>query len=89
LAETPRRLAKMREALARGDAADLSFVAHSLKGISAQLGVVRVATVSSDLERLGREGELGGAAGLLNELEREIARAVPLLEQELAAPAGA
>ena len=46
----------MREALARGDAADLSFVAHSLKGISAQIGVVRVAALSSDLERLGQRG---------------------------------
>ncbi len=82
LAETPRRLAQIREALGRSDAADLTFVAHSLKGISAQLGVVRVAAISSELEQAARDAELGSAAGLLAELEREIARALPLLTQE-------
>jgi signal transduction histidine kinase/CheY-like chemotaxis protein/HPt (histidine-containing phosphotransfer) domain-containing protein len=86
LAETPRRLARMRQAVERRDAEDLSFVAHSLKGISAQLGVARVAAVSAEIERLGREAELAAAPGLLAELEREIERAVPLLELERAAP---
>jgi signal transduction histidine kinase/CheY-like chemotaxis protein/HPt (histidine-containing phosphotransfer) domain-containing protein len=86
LDEAPRRLARMREALERSDAADLTFVAHSLKGISAQIGVARVAALSADLERRARDGELDAAAGLLAELEREIARAVPLLEQERTAP---
>jgi CheY-like chemotaxis protein/HPt (histidine-containing phosphotransfer) domain-containing protein len=81
-AETPRRLARMREAVVRADAADLTFVAHSLKGISAQLGVVRVAALSAELERMGRDAELDGAAGLLAELEREVALALPLLERE-------
>jgi signal transduction histidine kinase/CheY-like chemotaxis protein len=86
LAETPRRLARMREAVARSDAADLNFVAHSLKGISAQLGVVRVAEISAQLERMGAEAELGGAEQLLAALERELERAVPPLEKERAAP---
>ena len=85
LAETPRRLARMREAVIRADAADLNFVAHSLKGISAQLGVLRVSDLSDELERMGRDAELGGAAALLAQLEREIERAVPLLEQERSA----
>ncbi len=86
LAETPRRLARMREAVIRADAADLTFVAHSLKGISAQIGVVRVADLSAELERMGRDTELDGAARLLTELEREIGRAMPLLERERSAP---
>jgi CheY-like chemotaxis protein/HPt (histidine-containing phosphotransfer) domain-containing protein len=86
VAETPRRLARMREAVARADAADLTFMAHSLKGISAQIGVVRVAELSAEIERMGGNGELGGAAGLLAELEREVGRALPLLERERSAP---
>jgi HPt (histidine-containing phosphotransfer) domain-containing protein len=86
VAETPRRLARMREAVARADAADLTFVAHSLKGISAQIGVVRVAELSAEIERMGGNAELGGAAGLLAELEREVGRALPLLERERSAP---
>jgi signal transduction histidine kinase/HPt (histidine-containing phosphotransfer) domain-containing protein/ActR/RegA family two-component response regulator len=86
VAETPRRLARMREAVVRADAADLTFVAHSLKGISAQIGVVRVAAISAEIERMGRDAELDGAAGLLVELEREVALALPLLERERQAP---
>ncbi|MFL6258231.1 MAG: ATP-binding protein [Thermoanaerobaculia bacterium] len=86
MAETPRRLARLREAVLRADADDLTFVAHSLKGISAQIGVVRVAELSAEIERMGRDAQLDGAAGLLAELEREIGRALPLLERERSAP---
>ncbi|HEY4573165.1 MAG TPA: Hpt domain-containing protein, partial [Thermoanaerobaculia bacterium] len=86
LAETPQRVARMREAVARTDAADLVFVAHSLKGISAQIGVVRVAALSAEIERTGRENGLAAAAGLIPELEREIGRALPLLNRERSAP---
>ncbi|HET9211941.1 MAG TPA: ATP-binding protein [Thermoanaerobaculia bacterium] len=86
LAETPRRVARMREAVGRTDAADLIFVAHGLKGISAQLGVVRVAELCDEIERMGGDAGLDGAAGLLAELEREVERALPLLERERSAP---
>ena len=82
LAETPRRLERMRQAVDREDAADLAFVAHSLKGISAQLGVLQVAEVSARLEKVARDAELGAAAELLAELERAFERAVPLLEMK-------
>jgi signal transduction histidine kinase/ligand-binding sensor domain-containing protein/DNA-binding response OmpR family regulator len=80
LDETPRRLQRMREALDRGDAKDFSLLAHSLKGSSAQLGAIRVAAVSAALEQQGRSATLDGAAGLLCDLERELARVAPLLE---------
>jgi signal transduction histidine kinase/DNA-binding NarL/FixJ family response regulator len=82
LAETPRRIARMREALAGADSADLTFVAHSLKGISAQLGVIEVAAVSAEIERIGKDADLGRAAGLLGDLERAFERAAPFLELE-------
>jgi signal transduction histidine kinase/ligand-binding sensor domain-containing protein/DNA-binding NarL/FixJ family response regulator len=82
LDETPRRLQKMRQAMDRGDAEGFTLLAHSLKGSSAQLGAVRVAAVSAALEQQGRSSTLEGAAGLLGDLERELARVVPLLEGE-------
>jgi signal transduction histidine kinase/CheY-like chemotaxis protein len=88
LIEAPRRLERLRQALLRGDVEDLVFVAHSLKGSSAQIGAVRVAAVSAELEQRGRRAALTGAAGLLADLQREIDRAVPLLEQHRAVPAG-
>ena len=82
LAETPSRLERLRQALDQGDAQDLAFVAHSLKGSSAQLGALRLAALSSNLEKSGRSAQLNTAAGLLTELEQELARVVPLLQAQ-------
>ncbi|HTQ80432.1 MAG TPA: ATP-binding protein, partial [Thermoanaerobaculia bacterium] len=81
LTETPRRVGLLHEAVSRADAGALTFLAHSLKGSSAQLGAVRVAAVSARLEQKGRRSELAELPALLEELEREIARTLPLLEQ--------
>ncbi|MEA2562907.1 MAG: hypothetical protein QOH06_4411 [Acidobacteriota bacterium] len=75
VAEAPRRLERMRGALARGDRQELTLVAHTLKGGSAQLGALRVASVSSELEESGKEGRLDGAGEILDRLERELAEA--------------
>jgi signal transduction histidine kinase/DNA-binding response OmpR family regulator len=84
LAETPRRLERMREALLRENAEELLFLAHSLKGSSAQIGAVRVAALSAELEGKGERADLRGAGGLLAELEREVRRVAPLLERQMA-----
>jgi CheY-like chemotaxis protein len=70
--EWPRRLERMRGAVARGDRQDLVLVAHTLKGGSAQLGALRVASLSRELEESGKEGQLDGAGELLDRLEREL-----------------
>ena len=81
LTEMPRRVARMREALGRTDAADLAFVAHSLKGSSGQIGAMRVAALSFELEKQGKSADLAAAPALLAELERELKRVAPLLEE--------
>jgi HPt (histidine-containing phosphotransfer) domain-containing protein len=73
--EGPRRLERMRGALARDDRQDLVLVAHTLKGGSAQLGALRLAAVSRELEENAREGRLDGAGEILDRLERELAAA--------------
>src|SRR5262249_10578409 len=65
LGEAPRRLAQMRDVLAAGDGAALDFAAHSLKGIGAQLGALRLAALSRALEVAARGGALDGAAEIL------------------------
>jgi signal transduction histidine kinase/DNA-binding response OmpR family regulator len=85
LGETPQRLDRLREAIRQADADALAFAAHSLVGISAQIGAVRVSTVSARLEQQARRAEPGdfGPHGelphLLAELERELERVLPLL----------
>src|SRR6185369_14296927 len=86
LTETPRRLGRMKEALARLDGDELAFVAHSLKGSSAQLGAQRVAALSFELEKKGTSADLTAAPALLADLESEIARVAPLLEEQKGLP---
>jgi len=77
LDETPQRLEGMRQALIRTDGKDLTFLAHSLKGSSAQIGAVRVASLSAELEEKGAKTDFNNAADraslgdLLAEIERE------------------
>jgi signal transduction histidine kinase/ligand-binding sensor domain-containing protein/CheY-like chemotaxis protein/HPt (histidine-containing phosphotransfer) domain-containing protein len=82
LKETPGRLERMRRALVSGDAEELAFIAHSLKGSSGQLGALRVAALSGELEGRGRNDELDGASGLLAEIEQEAARVALLLDSQ-------
>ena len=85
LGEMPRRLSRMREVLATGDAGALSFAAHALKGAGAQLGAARLAAMCHDLDLRARENALDGAAEMIDEIEREIERLTPLLRQGSAA----
>jgi two-component system sensor histidine kinase/response regulator len=84
--ETPQRLERLRQAWLHSDVKDLVFVAHSLKGSSAQIGAVRIAALSAELEEKGKNSDLtqdavrDGLGALLAELERELARTMPLLE---------
>jgi signal transduction histidine kinase/DNA-binding response OmpR family regulator len=82
LAEAPRRLERLRQALDKSDAQDLAFLAHSLKGSSSQLGAVRLAALSADLEERSLSSELTEAAGLLDEIEQEVERVAPLLQAQ-------
>jgi HPt (histidine-containing phosphotransfer) domain-containing protein len=79
LDETPAQLQQIREAVQTNDAAGLRHAAHTLKGGSASLGVMEVARVSAELEKLGRGGAVDGAAALLLQLETEYARACEAL----------
>jgi CheY-like chemotaxis protein/HPt (histidine-containing phosphotransfer) domain-containing protein len=80
LGEIPRRLARLREALAAGDGEALAFAAHSLKGSSAQLGALRLASLSHALELQGHSGSLDGAAALVEAVAGELDRVTPELK---------
>jgi signal transduction histidine kinase/ligand-binding sensor domain-containing protein/CheY-like chemotaxis protein/HPt (histidine-containing phosphotransfer) domain-containing protein len=85
LAEGPREAQRMREALDHGDLPKLAFIAHSLKGSSAQVGALRVAALSLELEKRGRAADPEGSdrlAGLLDDVEREIGAVAPLLKKQ-------
>ena len=81
LAETPRRLERLREALGQEDAREVAFVAHSLKGSCGQIGASRLAALSAELEIAGRQGSLEAAPALLALLDRELGRVAGVLER--------
>jgi HPt (histidine-containing phosphotransfer) domain-containing protein len=79
-ADYPEQLERAREATARGDAAGLQHVAHSLKGALRNLSAGIAARLAEEIEGMGQRGEVSGAEGRLAELEREAARVVTALE---------
>jgi CheY-like chemotaxis protein/HPt (histidine-containing phosphotransfer) domain-containing protein len=67
-------VARMRSAVAGGDAEDLIYAVHRLKGTILYLGSHRTMESADRLERIGRSGDLAPAADALRELEQWIER---------------
>jgi len=75
LADSPRHLETLAEAIRSGDHARLESAAHRyLSGIE-NLGARRMRTHCMELERLGRAGTVAGAEQVLEQLKREFALA--------------
>jgi signal transduction histidine kinase/ligand-binding sensor domain-containing protein/DNA-binding NarL/FixJ family response regulator len=85
LREAPPRLATLQQALASGDRDALVFTAHSLKGSSAQLGAVRLASLCQELEGLGKSESLTSPelAATLAALGSELERVAPALRAQV------
>jgi PAS domain S-box-containing protein len=71
LADAPQHLCRIALALDRQDAAQLEANSHRLLSGIENLGALRMREPCVELERLGREGALGGAAAQLARLQRE------------------
>jgi HPt (histidine-containing phosphotransfer) domain-containing protein len=84
LADTPRHIVAMHEALASNDQRMLARAAHALKGSSSTLGAVQVAQSCEDLERLAPALPVSEVAGFVERLEEELAtvRDVFLVERQ-------
>ncbi len=79
-AETgPGMVSQVREAITSQDSDAVYRAAHQLKGASATMGAVKLASVAADIEMLGREGNVPAAAERMPSLEAEFDRAVPML----------
>jgi CheY-like chemotaxis protein len=72
--ETPPLLETLRQAVATGQAEQLKRAAHNLKGSSNNLGALKMAALSAELEAIGRQGTVEGTAELIICLEREYER---------------
>lgn len=65
----PKLLDEARSGLAASDCHGVLSAAHQLKSMSGQLGTWQVAETASQVEELGRRGELEGVPALLDRLD--------------------
>jgi HPt (histidine-containing phosphotransfer) domain-containing protein len=74
LADAPRRLAAIREALERRDTAALRREAHTLKGAAAHIGAVTFEGRCRQLEEMGIAASLDGAPEVVRQIHTEFDR---------------
>jgi PAS domain S-box-containing protein len=79
LADYPQRLAEIKEAIRRADAATLATAAHALKGSVGNFEAKNAFTTTLRLETIGRNGDLADADDLFATLQSQLA----LLAEEL------
>jgi HPt (histidine-containing phosphotransfer) domain-containing protein len=72
--DAPARIARMREALGNGDAESMFQAAHSLKGLSGNLGIKSMTGICEVLQRMGHAGVLVDAENNVDRLEEEFHR---------------
>lgn len=74
LTEGPKHLLELKAALATGDGPLLSRAAHTLKGAAGLFGAVEVTRAASEMEGLGRAGDLARAERVCADLEAALTR---------------
>src|ERR1044072_5497069 len=72
----------LRQAAAEGDAPLLAKKAHSLKSSCGNLGAKKMTAICNEIEAIGRQDSVEGAAALVKELAEEFIRVRRLLESE-------
>src|SRR3989440_5087779 len=80
--ETPPLLKTLRQAVASGQPEQLKRAAHNLKGSSNNLGARTMATLSAELEIIGKNGTVERGEELVTRLEQEYQRVCQALVSE-------
>jgi CheY-like chemotaxis protein len=88
LRDAPTQLAALRQAAERGDAHELEWAAHSLKGDSAQIGATALVALCRDLETAAQAEDSSRVAALVATLEQTFdqVRAALVALPEVAGP---
>ena len=73
-ADCPERLAGISRAIKEKDFNALDETAHSLKGSSSNLGLIRVYEIFWKLEKMGKSENIEGADEAFKQLEEELER---------------
>ena len=84
LSDLPRHQGNIQQAIDHQDANALIKAAHTCKGSSGSIGATRLATISYELELMGREGRLKDAREKFSQWLKEQDQTTQALEQERA-----
>jgi len=74
LEEVPRRIQRLRIALAAGDIVEVARSAHSLKGSAGNIGAADLYDICTRLDAQARDGDLTGAGTLVDEMGAEFGK---------------
>ncbi len=81
LADTPKQLAQLEEALAKPDASLVIRAAHSIKGSSGNFGAQEFARLAHEMENHAKANNLAAASAALPEFKLCFAQVVEALKQ--------
>lgn len=81
LEEAPKRLAALEEAQRRGDLTALKEAAHTLKGMAAQIGAVRLKEQAAGLEQIAKQGTGDPSGEHTQRLAQTLHELLPLLKE--------
>jgi len=79
--ETPQLLSDLKQALEKQDCETFRRSAHSIKSTSNSFGALQLGAQAKELEMMGREGKLEGAAPKVETLEADYLVVKQTLEQ--------
>jgi CheY-like chemotaxis protein len=80
----PAAVRRIREGIDENDAAKVQFAAHGLKGMCLNITADAAASLSLELEKNGRAGDLTGAAQILDRLAKTLEETDAALESFIA-----
>ncbi len=83
MADTQTHLAAAKDAVSVQDAETIRQEAHHIKGASANVGAKRVAGLAAELENQAKQGDLGTASMLLQQLETATKAVAQFAEQTI------
>lgn len=81
LADTPKQIAELEDALAKQDTPRAVRAAHTIKGSSGNFGAVQFAQVAREIEMQGKANDLAAAATAMGNLKAQYALVVEALKR--------
>jgi HPt (histidine-containing phosphotransfer) domain-containing protein len=84
IADIPRQLASLEQAVTNQDAEAISSLAHRIKGAAANMSAERMRVIALDLEMSSKEGDVADADKKTRDLTAAFEEVIDVIKQELA-----